>query len=285
MPGSYLIVLSAMDPVAEAVGARWGNLPATGDHVDGAPIRTLPGGVPVLRRALLHIRDDDLDRRLPASLRAGRPTLVFPSIHRSEQNVPALTVHPLGNPGDDAEVGGRPRTLNPTDPPRMVAALRRLAERAPALGITASYEATHHGPALALPSFFVEIGFGTAAGPPPEAVRWFAEMLPGLEPDPADRVALAIGGGHYAPHFSDLAIRRRWAFGHLLSKHVLPTLRAEVAQSAWNETPGADGLVYARAEDSKLASLTGLGPRRKDSEAARRDETRSTGDARSASGT
>jgi len=286
MAGPYLIVLSAADPVATAVEARWGTLASTGQSVDGAPIRRLPTGALVLRRPGLHVTDERLDRRLPGELAASRPTLVFPSIHRSEQGVECLTVHPLGNPGPTAEVGGRPRTLNPTDPALMTATFRALSERSVDVGVPATFEATHHGPELGLPSFFVEIGFASSAAPPAAAVRALADLLPSLDPRADDHVALGVGGGHYAPHFSELARRRRWAFGHILSRHALLDLDAPTARAAWDGVPAAEGVLYARSADAQLPALAGLGPRLRDGIAPARLEPVSVRDAsRPASGT
>jgi D-tyrosyl-tRNA(Tyr) deacylase len=280
----YLVVLAATDPVAEAVSALWGVPEATGGSVDGAPIRRLSEAALVLRRPGPHIRDEHLDQRLPADLRERGLTLVFPSIHRSEQNVACLTVHPLGNLGDSAEVGGRPRSVTPTDARRMVDALRRLHDGRDRVGLSATFEATHHGPELGLPAFFVEIGFGTASGPPREAVQLLAEVVPGLVADPGDRVALAVGGGHYAPHFTDLAVKRHWAFGHIVSKHALASLDAGGARAAWDATPGAEGIVFARAEDAGHPAFEGVGPRLRDPEAPARPKP-ATSPSRSASGT
>jgi D-tyrosyl-tRNA(Tyr) deacylase len=284
MDDSYLILASAEDPVATSVVERWGVPESTGWIVDGTPIRKLSGRALLLRRPGHHIHDEQVDRLLPRELRERRITLVFPSIHRSEQNVECLTVHPLGNAGETAEVGGRPRTLVPTDPRRMVAALRRLHEDGRSRGISATYEATHHGPEVALPAFFVEIGFGSSPGPGEEAVGVLARVLVDLTPEPNDRIALAVGGGHYAPHFTDLALRRRWAFGHLLSRHALATLDTTTARAAWALTDGAEGILYSRAEDSTLPSLQGLGPRLRDGAAPAR-AIDPTGASRSASGT
>jgi D-aminoacyl-tRNA deacylase len=282
-PTRYLVVVSEPDPVAHAVGELWGTPPSTGDHVDGSPIRVLSEEAYLLRRPSLHIHDERLDVRLPAHVRASGSTLVFPSIHRSERNVPCLTVHPLGNPGATAEVGGRPRTLDPTDPRRMAAALRALSEQGTASGLEATYEATHHGPELDLPAMFVEIGYGTDPSPPSAAVRVLANVIPRLVPDPSDRVALALGGGHYAPHFTDLARKRHWAFGHILSRHALATLDAEVARSAYERSGGAEGWIAARAEDAGHSALRGLGSRLRDAEAASREGPRE--ELRGASGT
>ncbi|MGA9839640.1 MAG: D-aminoacyl-tRNA deacylase [Thermoplasmata archaeon] len=286
MDRTYLVISSGEDPVASRVTERWGTPESTGWVVEGVPVRRLGANSLLLRRPALHIRDERLDLRLPLELRERGITLVFPSIHRSEQNVECLTVHPLGNPGPTAEVGGRPRLLVPTDPRRMAATLRRLAEGGAPLGFSATYEATHHGPEVELPAFFVEIGFGTANAPPDAAVRLLADVLPDIVPDPADRIALAIGGGHYAPHFTDLALRRSWAFGHLISRHALAGLDAATARSAWGQTVGAEGVLYARAEDAKLPALAEIGPRLRDGAApSRREALAPTGASRPASGT
>lgn len=282
----YLVVASDRDPVASAVVEQWGAPPATGEFVDGAPIRRLSEGALLLRRPVLHIHDEHVDRRLPSPWREHRLSLVFPSIHRSERNVDCLTVHPIGNPGPNAEVGGEPRTLCPTDPRRMTHTLRTLAEVGGPVGWSATFEATHHGPSVDAPAFFVEIGYGTATDPPPDAVRVLAHAIPRLEADPDDRVAVGVGGGHYVPHFTELALRRRWAFGHLLSRHALAALDAATARAAWAGTPDAAGIVYARAEDADLPVFKGLGTRARDGDAPRRGGAQApTGASRPASGT
>lgn len=259
-----VVILSDVDPVAKAVGEEWGTPPAFGGHIEGAAIRRLNDRILVVRRPGPHIHDEGVDRLLPPELRRTRPTLVFPSIHRSERNVPSLTVHPLGNPGPAAEVGGRPRTLVPTDPRRMALTLRLLDEGSPSVGFEATYEATHHGPAVDSPAFFVEIGYGELSQPPPIAVRLLSTAIPRIAAEPGDRVALAVGGGHYAPHFTDLALRRRWAFGHILSRHHLSGLDRATAKEAYTLTEGSEGVVFARAQDALHPVLEHIGPRLRD---------------------
>jgi D-aminoacyl-tRNA deacylase len=281
----YLVVVSEPDPVAPRVAERWGTPASEGEFVDGAPLRRLSPGVLVVKRPALHIHDERLDARLPKSLQERGITMVFPSVHRSEQNVACLTVHPLGNPGAESEVGGRPESWVPSDPPLMVAALRALAESAPSIGLAASYEATHHGPYLELPAFFAEIGFGTAPGPDDEAVRVLADALANLTPVEGDRVALAVGGGHYAPHFTDLALRRRWAFGHLVSRHAFEVMSGASARAAYDAVPRAEGIVFSRAEDARRPIWEGLGRRLREQDASRRDPASLSDAARPASGT
>jgi len=283
-----VVIVSEMDPVAREVAHRWGTLPAAEGHVDGVPVRRLGPRALVVMRPGAHIHDEHVDERLPPELLRSRPTLVFPSIHRSERNVPCLTVHPLGNPGAQAEVGGRPRTLVATDPGRMASALRLLAEGAGPLGLSATYEATHHGPEVGLPALFIEIGYGELPRPPPEAVKVLAEVIPQLERSPADRVALGVGGGHYVPHFTELTLRRRWAFGHLISRHAIAEMDRATALAAYERTAGAEGIVFARAEDARHPMLEGIGARLREQDAPMRGprpDGGPTGAARSASGT
>lgn len=271
-PGrGFLVVVSEVDPVASALAERWGVPEATGWHVEGASVRRFPGGPWYLRRPGRHIHDERLDLKLPPELKDACPTLVFPSIHRSSQNVRTMTVHPLGNPGPTAEVGGRPRKLVPTDPGLMTRALRALQEEGARVGSTATFEATHHGPELALPAFFVEIGYGKLPGPPAEEVDVLRQVILELEAEPGDTAVLGVGGGHYVPHFTDLALKRRWAFGHLLSRHALGELDRSTAHEAWTGTPSAAGVLFSKAADQELAVLAGLGPRLKEGAAPLRD--------------
>jgi D-tyrosyl-tRNA(Tyr) deacylase len=247
-PLEYIVVLSDQDPVAQGVGARLGVGESLGTFVDGTPLRALGPTAASLRRPRFHIEDDDLDQQLPTELRQGS-TLIFPSIHKSAAGQRGLTVHPLGNPTGVAEVGGRPRRLVPTSPGLMAAELRRLAEGGDRIGWKANYEATHHGPHLSMPAFFAEIGFGDEPAAPPETIELLAATLTGLTPEPGDRIVLGVGGGHYAPHFTELTLERRVAFGHILARHVLDDLDDTTMEAARGTTPGAEGIVYARTAD------------------------------------
>ncbi|HEV2449714.1 MAG TPA: D-aminoacyl-tRNA deacylase [Thermoplasmata archaeon] len=266
-----LFVLSEADPVAQGVAALWGTPPATGTHVGGAAVRELAPGRLVLRRAVRHIDDSRLSGELRTAFPDSEPTVVFPSIHWSEGGPLCFTVHPLGNPTARAEVGGEPQRLTPTDPSVMAAALRGLQEMAGRFSLPATFEATHHGPWLDRPALFVEIGGGPASErPDPAQIAAIAQVLRELEPSSGDRVALGVGGGHYAPHFTELTLARRWAFGHLLSRHVLADLSRSVAEAAVAGTPGCEGAIFARAADSADAVWSGLVPRLRDATAPRR---------------
>jgi D-aminoacyl-tRNA deacylase len=271
----YLVILSEEDPVASLVRELLPMGEATGESVDGVPIRRLSEGVLGLHRPGLHIHDEHLDRRLPASLRDDPVPLVFPSCHRSEKGVRCFTVHSLGNFAE-AEVGGEAARLNPSAPRLMTDALRRLQEAGEPIALPATFEATHHGPALDTSSVFVEIGFAEDAAPPHEAVQALARVILELGEDARDRVAVGVGGGHYAPHFTDLSLKRRWAFGHIVSRHALLVAPRETLESCATRTPGFEGYLFHRASDAMSGPGDGLTPKLTDGAAPKRaaDEVR-----------
>ena len=83
-------------------------------------------------------------------------------------------------------------------------------------------------------------------------------------------MAVGVGGGHYAPHFADLAIERSWAFGHLLSRHALDAITGAVARQAWEGSPGAVGWLFARVADFERGPWSEIAPRVRENEAPRR---------------
>jgi D-tyrosyl-tRNA(Tyr) deacylase len=274
-PPPLLFVLEHGDPVASAVAGSLPQGEATGSFLDGAPIRAIAPERWRLDRPGLGIHDERLDARLPEPFRSLRPTLLFPSIHRSERGVRCFTVHPLGNPGA-ALLGGRAGRLGVSAPRPMAALLRELALAGRDLGWPATYEATHHGPELDSPALFAEIALAQGESPPALATRALVRALERFEEDPGDRVAVGVGGGHYAPHFTDLALKRRWAFGHILSRHALAGLDGNAIRSAFERTPGAEGFLFHRAADHEAGPAKGLGPRLLDGEAPPRSRPAGT---------
>lgn len=185
----------------------------------------------------LHLYRDHLDRDLAAAFGEPFDLIVYLSKHQSGSGRPSLTVHPVGNPRA-ADLGGRPGSLVPAAPRRMTGALRTLRREAAGLDYDATFEATHHGPYLETPSFFIEQGSTEREWGDREASRAIARTLLAFEPVDAP-VALGVGGGHYVPRHSDLAKTRRIAFGHLLATYVLEGPLDALLDQAVDRTPGA----------------------------------------------
>src|SRR5438445_594901 len=184
-----------------------------------------------------HLYRDHLDRDLESGFQEPADLVVYLSKHRSESGRPSLTVHPIGNPGA-AEFGGQPQTLVPSAPRWMTSALRSLRHTGRALGYDVTFEATHHGPYLTSPTFFIEQGSTEGEWEDREASRAIARALLDLRPLDAP-IAIGIGGGHYVPRRTDVAIRRRIAFGHLLATYALAKASPGLFEQAVERTEGA----------------------------------------------
>ncbi|HQQ25237.1 MAG TPA: D-aminoacyl-tRNA deacylase, partial [Methanomassiliicoccales archaeon] len=105
----------------------------------------------------LHLHLDHVDRMVGQALGVDIEEVVFLSKHRAASGKPTLTVHPIGNFGK-ADYGGREGMLVPASPSFLSGMLRVLSLSAKGLPFEVSYEVTHHGPFLEVPTTYVEIG-------------------------------------------------------------------------------------------------------------------------------
>lgn len=268
-----IIVASLEDPVARPVAERLGPGEATDLRVGRDPLRRLSKELYLLRRSALHIHDDSLAPEFPAELSTQVEALIFPSVHRSALDRPALTVHPLGNLTAATEVGGRPRELNPVPARLMTEAFLRLHEEGQRLGIETTFEATHHGPWLPWPSFFIEIGSTPAQWEREDLQRALVHVLSNLEVSRTahDQVAVGVGGGHYLPRFRDLVRQRRLSVGHLIPSHHFPGLDREMVEQVVARTLRSEVVVYARAQDAAEGKFRDLLPEVREKDLGRRE--------------
>jgi len=202
-------------------------------------------GSPVWRREdrlLVTIREhhlfvDDVDRRVRDALAVAPDAVVYVSKHRAASGQDSLTVHPIGN-WRDADFGGRPGVVVPAAPGLMTDALRRVAAEGKALGYAVTYEATHHGPYLETPTFYIEVGTSPEAWGDARAAAVLAHAVVAAT-DPGDPVAIGVGGGHYVPRITDVALARRVSFGHIAPSHALEPPNYEALARAIERTRGA----------------------------------------------
>ncbi|MFQ5838163.1 MAG: D-aminoacyl-tRNA deacylase [Thermoplasmata archaeon] len=205
-------------------------------HFDDCPVYRREDKLLLTLRDM-HLYRDHLDRDVAANLGVKPELIVYASRHRSESGMRSFTVHPIGNFGG-AEYGGIPHRLVPTAPHWMTQALRLLKEKASGLEHTVSFEATHHGPYLGTPAFYIEVGSDEAAWREREPARAIAEVLIELRPV-ENPTAIGIGGGHYVPRITDVALTRRVSFGHIIPSYALEALDESLLKQAIERTPGA----------------------------------------------
>ena len=157
----------------------------------------------------------------------GASLAIFMSRHSSASGIPAMTVHPMGNWGPEAKLGGMPRTLSVAAPSPMLSILHILFGSYKDIAVT--YEATHHGPALSVPALFAEFGGSESTINSTEyakrlagAVHSFCESYSAnRKGEKTSRVVIGIGGTHYPKRFTSLAIEKGYAFSHMMPKHAI----------------------------------------------------------------
>ncbi len=214
------------------------------------------------------IRHENIDYEVAEQLNLTARIAIFLSRHRSKMEKPTLTVHPIGNYGD-AEFGGKPKTLVPAAP-RMMTHLLRLIKKnliTTSLEYQVCYEVTHHGPLLRIPTLFVEVGSTMEQWQKKEPASIIATSLLELfskyqyeEDYPKDIPALiGLGGGHYAPRFTDVAFQKNIAFGHMIPSYHIDTgiIDWTMIQQAIHATPDMQG-VYLHKKALKKSQVTSL---------------------------
>ena len=212
------------------------------------------------------IRHENIDIEVHDQLHLDPHIAVFLSRHRSKMEEPTLTVHPIGNYGD-AEFGGRPRTLIPAAPRYMAHLLRLIKKHLQKTDLQyhVCYEVTHHGPYLNTPTLFAEVGSTEHQWRQKEPATIIATSLLELlstykyEQDfPSNiPVLLGIGGGHYAPRFTDVVFERNAAFGHMIPSYHIEAgaIDAEMIEQAMEVTPNLSG-VYLHKKALKKSQIT-----------------------------
>jgi D-aminoacyl-tRNA deacylase len=212
------------------------------------------------------IRHENIDTEVHDQLHLNPRIAVFLSRHRSKMEEPTLTVHPIGNYGD-AEFGGRPRTLIPAAPRYMAHLLRLIKKNLQKTDLQyhVCYEVTHHGPYLNIPTLFAEVGSTEKQWRQKEPATIIATSLLELlstykyEQDfPTDIPALlGIGGGHYAPRFTDVVFERNAAFGHMIPSYHIEAgaIDGEMMEHAMEATPNLSG-VYLHKKALKKSQIT-----------------------------
>ena len=185
----------------------------------------------------IHLNEDHVDRAYAEAAGEAPEVVIFASRHRAESRIPTLTVHPIGN-YSSAEFGGRPRTLCPAAPHHMTAALRALDRNAKGLGFNVSFETTHHGPSVDSPTFYIEIGSYEELWTREDAADAIAESILTASPRESP-VVMCVGGGHYAPRFTDIALSKEVSVGHMAANYALSSLDDEMIMQMSAKSAGA----------------------------------------------
>jgi D-tyrosyl-tRNA(Tyr) deacylase len=227
----YTIVVSTADVASVNIRDRLFELAAWEKLPPGEYTVYRNGNFLMVEIGDYHVYQDGLDDRL-AELRPG--VLIFASKHRSKENRKTLTVHFTGNVAE-GKFGGRPGELATPAPYVAASLLKSLKTELSPFAV--SYEATHHGPSsLKVPSVYVEIGSTMDEWSDRDAGRIVARAILGIKEEPEMPVFVGIGGNHYAPRETALALEVGVAFGHIIADHLVPRLTEDVLRQAFEKS-------------------------------------------------
>jgi len=250
-----LIVTSSEDPASMNIRARllertnWTEKGSFDNH----PVLT-KDDFRMVQVDKIHLEEDFVDDRVTAWLNEPVEVVIFASRHRAESRIPTLTVHPIGN-YSTADFGGRPRTLSKSAPQFMTAALRGLAVNAKGLGFNVSFETTHHGPILNSPAFYIEIGSYEELWGRQDAAEAIAKTILAVRDD-GFPVIVCVGGGHYAPRFTEVGLSKKVAVGHMAANYALDSLNPEMISQMASKSGGARKVYFHKKGMPKPAYRT-----------------------------
>ncbi len=203
------------------------------------------------------IRHENLDKEIKEKLNLIPKQAIFISRHTSKTGAPTLTTHPIGNYGD-AQFGGKTKTLSISSPRLMTHLLRILKKNAKQARLyhKVCFEVTHHGPYMSIPTLFVEVGSNKEEWVKKEPANIVAKSVLALlssyhyEEDFTDDipVLVGIGGGHYAPRFTDVALEKKIAFGHMIPSYHIDAgnIDDEMFEKVLQATPDVKGIYFHR---------------------------------------
>jgi D-aminoacyl-tRNA deacylase len=181
------------------------------------------------------VKAQDLPEKFPNA-----DLVVFISRHSSQSGKPTLSVHTPGNFGD-AELGGLPKTVSISPACAMQTALKALMHYKEELRLNyeVSFECTHHGPSLNIPTMFVELGSSEAQWSDlkaAEAVAHSAMTAIANFSATSNLAVLGIGGTHYNQRFTLMTLMGEAVFGHMVPKYAVSLVDSEVLKHCVERT-------------------------------------------------
>lgn len=185
--------------------------------------------------------DKEIEQKIRLPEEGGFSVFIFASKHRSAENQPALTVHPIGNWGN-AKYGGNIRTLCFTNAIILKNLFLGLNN---SQGYNVTLEATHHGPYIEKPALFIEIGATEKEWADRNAGRIVANAVMNslVSENKSGKTAFAIGGLHYPSTFNKILLRTDYLIGHICPKYNLENLDEELILQAMEKTTPKSELV------------------------------------------
>jgi len=211
-------------------------------------------------------RHEMLDKEVEEKLGIRPKQAIYITRHKSKTGEPTLTTHPIGNYGE-AQFGGKTRTLSKSSPRLMTQLLRIIKKNTEQtkLSYQVCFEVTHHGPYMNIPTLFAEVGSTEKEWEKQDPANVISKSVLELldsyhyeEDLPSDiPVLIGVGGGHYAPRFTDIVFEKKVAFGHMIPTYQIKTgnIDDDMLEKTLNETPNVEA-VYIHRKSLKKSQVS-----------------------------
>ncbi|MDR2719755.1 MAG: D-aminoacyl-tRNA deacylase, partial [Nitrososphaerota archaeon] len=128
----------------------------------------------------------------------------------------------------DADFGGLPKTVSIAPATVMSNTLKMLLfyqQKLRLLNYEVSFEVTHHGPSLNVPTMFVELGSSITQWADSNAAYAVAcatiFAIETFESKPTQKAVIGVGGTHYNKKFTQMALNGEVVFSHMIPKYAV----------------------------------------------------------------
>lgn len=165
--------------------------------------------------------------------------VIFVSRHSGVAGIPTLSVHTPGNLGEEAKFGGLPRKISVSPANAMKNTLSEMARLRSEMSLNyeVSYECTHHGPSLDVPTMFSELGSSPTQWKDLKAAEAVAHATMTAVLKKSNHPAvLGVGGPHYNKRFTEIALSKPKAFGHIIPKYATSYVDSETIKQCVQRT-------------------------------------------------
>ncbi len=187
---------------------------------------------------LVFIREDSINAQFITDC-FDAELIIFVSRHSSLTGIPTLSVHTPGNLTDETKIGGIQKKVSVSPASTMKNTLQEMAKMKEEMKLNykVSYECTHHGPSLDVPTMFAELGSSPEQWRDLRAAEAVAyAVVNSLHNHPTYPAALGIGGPHYNEKFTEIALKTSLAFGHIIPKYAISSVDASMIQHCVERT-------------------------------------------------
>ena len=178
---------------------------------------------------------------------------LYISKHSSASELHSFSVHSCGNWGDSADLGGKPKSICPTNPYLQTILLKQFFSSIESfndkndINFEIVLEATHHGPLSNTPLLFIEIGSSLNEWSKKENAEFVVENIYSAlssygklllnEDYKKIPLAIGVGGPHYTPILTKYILRNEIFIGHVIPKYAIENLEINLFEKAFTLTP------------------------------------------------